>query len=107
MKNIMGMMGQLKDMQEKMAAMQEELKTLECTGTSGGGLVTVTLTCKGEMRGVSIDASMIKPDEQDIIEDLIVAAHNDARQKVDETVSEKTRDLTAGLPLPPGMKLPF
>ena len=107
MKNIMGLMGQVKEMQEKMAQMQEGLAALEVTGEAGGGLVKVTLTGKGEMRGLDIDASLIKPDEAEIIEDLVIAAHNDAKAKAEEMVAEKTRELTAGLPIPPGMKLPF
>jgi nucleoid-associated protein EbfC len=107
MKNIMGLMGQFKEMQEKMQAVQEELKALERTGTAGGGLVTITLSGKGEMRGVTIDPSLLKAEESDIVEDLVIAAHNDAKNKVEDAVADKTRELTAGLPLPPGMKLPF
>lgn len=106
-KNIMGLMGQFKEMQEKMAQMQEDLKSLEVTGESGGGLVQVTLSGKGEMRALRIDPSLIKPEEAEILEDLILAAHNDAKQKAEAALEEKTRDLTAGLPIPPGMKLPF
>lgn len=107
MKNIMGLMGQMKDMQAKMEAMQEELETLEIVGTAGGGLVEVTLTGKGVMRGAKIDPSLIKPEEVEILEDLLTAAHNDAKSKAETAVAEKTSELTAGLPLPPGMKLPF
>ena len=107
MKNIMGLMGQFKEMQEKMAQLQEYLKSMEVTGEAGGGLVTVTLTGKGEMRAMHIDPSLIKPNEVEILEDLVLAAHNDAKGKAESAVEEKTRELTAGLPIPPGMKLPF
>lgn len=107
MKNIMGLMGQFKEMQEKMAQLQEDLKSMEVTGEAGGGLVTVTLTGKGEMRAMHVDPSLIKPDEVEILEDLVLAAHNDAKGKAESAIEEKTRELTAGLPIPPGMKLPF
>jgi len=107
MKDIMGMMGKIKDMQAKMERMQEELAELECEGVAGGGMVTVRLTGKGLMKGLSIDPSMFKEDDVEILEDLIVAAHNDAKGKLEATVAERTRELTAGLPIPPGMKLPF
>ncbi len=107
MKDIMGLMKQAKQMQEKMQAMQEELASLEAEGIAGGGLVKVRLSGKGEMRSVDIDPSLVKEGEGDIIEDLVMAAYNDARGKVDEMTAQKTSELTAGLPLPPGMKLPF
>jgi DNA-binding YbaB/EbfC family protein len=107
MKDILGLMGKVKEMQAKMQEMQEGLSALEVTGQSGGGLVKVTLTGKGEMRSVSIDPSLVKPEDAEMIEDLIVAAHTDAKGKVEELVAERTRELTAGLPIPPGMKLPF
>ena len=107
MKDIMGLMGQVKDMQAKMEAMQAELSELTAEGRAGGGLVTVSVTAKGELRDVSIDPSLLKEDEGEILEDLIVAAHNDAKVKADRLVQEKTQELTSGLPLPPGMKLPF
>ncbi|MFD0917051.1 YbaB/EbfC family nucleoid-associated protein [Pseudahrensia aquimaris] len=107
MKDIMGMMGKVKEMQAKMEAMQSELEELEAVGTSGGGLVTVTLSGKGIMRGVSIDPSLFNPDEAEILEDLIVTAHNKAKEQAEEITKEKTAELTAGLPIPPGMKLPF
>ena len=107
MRDIMGMMGKLKDMQAKMERMQEEVATLECEGVAGGGLVKVRLSGKGQMLGLSIDPSLFKEDDAEILEDLIVAAHNDAKTKVEATVAERTRELTAGLPIPPGMKLPF
>lgn len=107
MKDIMGMMGKIKDMQAKMERMQEELAELECEGVAGGGMVTVRLTGKGTMAGLSIDPSMFKEDDVEILEDLIVAAHNDAKGKVEAMMAERTKELTAGLPIPPGMKLPF
>jgi nucleoid-associated protein EbfC len=85
--------------------MQAELDTIEVSGSSGGGMVTVTLTAKGEMKSVQIDASLVKPDEKEIVEDLIVAAHADARRKADTLMQDKMKSLTGGLPLPPGLKL--
>jgi DNA-binding YbaB/EbfC family protein len=107
MKDIMGMMGKIKDMQAKMESMQEEIAALECEGVAGGGMVSVRLTGKGQMKGVKIDPSMFKEDDVEILEDLIVAAHNDAKAKVEAMMAERTKELTAGLPIPPGMKLPF
>ncbi|MBX9862284.1 MAG: YbaB/EbfC family nucleoid-associated protein [Hyphomicrobium sp.] len=105
MKDLMGMMKQVKDMQERMQRMQEELGALEVTGTSGGGLVSVTLSGKGDMKRVHIDPSLLKPEEAEIIEDLIVAASSDAKSKVETQLQEKMSEVTGGLPLPPGMKL--
>jgi hypothetical protein len=105
MRDLMGMMGQVKQLQEKMQQLQAELETTEVTGTSGGGLVVVTLTAKGEMKKVEIDASLMKPDEKEIVEDLVTAAHADARGKAERLVQEKASALTGGLPLPPGLKL--
>ena len=107
MRDLMGMMGKVKEMQEKMASLQQEVEHLELEGTSGGGLVTVRLNGKGNMISMSVDPSLIKEDEAEILEDLIVAAHNDAKSKVEAAVQAKTQELTAGLPIPPGMKLPF
>lgn len=106
-KDIMGMMGKVKEMQAKMEGMQEELSNLEAEGTAGGGMVTVVLTGKGVMKRVSIDPSLLKEDEAEIVEDLIVAAHAIAKDKAEEMTKEKTAELTAGLPIPPGFKLPF
>ena len=103
----MGLMKQAQVMQAKMAEVQQELEALEVQGQAGGGLVTVTLTAKGTMRGIAIDASLVKADEKEILEDLVVTAHEDARKKAERLTEEKMRDITAGLPLPPGMKLPF
>lgn len=107
MKDIMGLMKKAQEMQSRMQDMQAEIENLLVEGQSGGGLVQVTLTAKGMMKGVSIDASLLKTDEKEIIEDLIIAAHEEARKKGERLVEEKMKSLTAGLPLPPGMKLPF
>lgn len=105
MRDMMGMMGKIKELQANMERMQQELETLEVTGTAGGGLVTVVMTAKGAMKKVAIDASLMKADEKEIVEDLIVAASADARSKSEKLVEEKAKALTGGLPLPPGMKL--
>ena len=105
MKDLMGMMKQVKDMQERMQRLQEELAAIEVTGSAGGGLVAVTLTGKGDMKGVKIDPSLLKPEEAEIVEDLIVAATSDAKTKADARLQEKMAEVTGGLPLPPGMKL--
>ena len=105
MKNPLNMMKQVQELQSKMAELQVELENMEVEGTSGGGLVKVTLTGKGLMARISIDPSVIKPDEAEILEDLVIAAHNDAKQKAEKTMAEKMQALTSGLPLPPGLKL--
>src|SRR6187431_1662390 len=102
MKDLLGLMGKAKEMQAKFQAMQEEIATLEATGQAGGGLVGVTLSGKFEMTKLSIDPSLFKEEEVEILEDLLLAAHNDARAKVETLMQEKTRALTAGMPLPPG-----
>lgn len=107
MKDLLGLMGKAKEMQAKFQAMQEEIAGIEATGQAGGGLVSVTLSGKFEMKALKIDPSLFKEEEVEILEDLLLAAHNDAKAKIEATMQEKTRDLTAGLPLPPGMKLPF
>ena len=107
MKDLLGLMGKAKEMQARMQAMQEEIAVMEASGQAGGGLVSVTLTGKFEMKALKIDPSLFKEDEVEILEDLILAAHNDAKAKVEQVMQEKTRELTAGLPMPPGMKLPF
>lgn len=107
MKDIMGMMGKVKEMQAKMEKMQAEVAALEVEGKAGGGLVTVRMNGKSELLSVKIDPSLFKEDEVEILEDLIIAAHKDARQKAEAETAEKTRAVTAGLPLPPGFKLPF
>ena len=105
MKDLMGMMKQVKDMQARMQKMQEELAQVEVSGQSGGGLVKVTLDGKGNMRRVAIDPSLMKPDETEILEDLVVAATQDAKAKAENALQEKMSEVTGGLPLPPGMKL--
>lgn len=105
MKDLMGMMKQVKDMQERMQQLQEELGSMEVTGTAGGGLVSVTLNGKGDFQRVKIDPSLMKPEEAEIVEDLVIAAAADAKAKVEATVQEKMSEMTGGLPLPPGLKL--
>ncbi|MEJ1159593.1 YbaB/EbfC family nucleoid-associated protein [Prosthecomicrobium sp. N25] len=101
------MMKQAKEMQSRMSGLQDELALIEVTGVSGAGLVTVTVTGKGEMKSVKIDPSLMKPDEAEILEDLVVAAHRDAHGKVEQAIQAKMAELTGGLGLPPGFKLPF
>jgi len=103
--DLMGMMKQASQLQAKMQEMQAELDKIEVDGTAGGGMVTVTLNAKGELKGVKLDDSLIKPDEKEILEDLLVAAHADARRKADSVMQDKMKALTGGLPLPPGLKL--
>ena len=107
MKNLGDMMKQVQAMQERMAGMQAKLEQATMTGQSGGGLVKVTLNGKGGMTGVVVDASLLKPEEKDIVEDLIVAAHADAKAKVEAMMAEEMKSVTGGMQLPPGMKLPF
>ena len=107
MKNLGDMMKQVQAMQERMAGMQAKLDQTTVTGQSGGGLVKVTLSGKGAMTGIAIDASLLKPEEKDIVEDLIVAAHSDAKAKAEAMMAKEMEQVTGGLPLPPGMKLPF
>jgi DNA-binding YbaB/EbfC family protein len=105
MTDFMGMMKKAAQLQSNMEAIQTELAALEIEGSAGGGMVTVKLNGKGEMKSVSIDSSLLKPEEREIVEDLIVAAHAEGRRKVEGVVQEKMRALTGGLPLPPGLKL--
>jgi len=105
MKNFAGMMKQAQELQTRMAEMQAEMERARVEGQSGGGLVVLTLNGKGELVGVKIDASLAKPEEVEILEDLIVAAHGDAKAKVERLLQEKMQSLTGGLPLPPGLKL--
>ena len=105
MADFLGLMKQAAELKSKMEAMQAELDQLEVEGTAGAGLVSVTLSGKGEMKSVKIDDSLIKPAEKEILEDLIVAAHADARRKAEALLQEKMKDVAGGLPLPPGMKL--
>jgi DNA-binding YbaB/EbfC family protein len=107
MADFMGMMKKAAELQSKMQAMQAELESVEVEGVSGGGVVKVTLSGKGDLKGVKIDDSLLKPDEKEIVEDLLVTAHADARRKLEGVMAEKMKTLTGGLPLPPGLKLPF
>jgi DNA-binding YbaB/EbfC family protein len=103
MADFMGMMKQAAQLQSKMQELQAELDTIEVEGTAGGGMVTVKLTAKGDMKGAKIDASLMKPGESEILEDLLVAAHADARRKAEAAVQDKMQALTGGFGLPPGL----
>lgn len=106
MKNLSNMMKQAQQMQEKMQEMQERLAQEEITGSSGGGMVQVTITGKGQTSKVNIDPSLVDPNEPGVLEDLIAAANNDARQKLDEYTQQQMSELTGGMDLPAGFKLP-
>ena len=106
MVNIGNMMKQAQQLQ-KMADAQEKLNSIEVEGVSGGGVVKVTATAKGEIKRINLDASLLKPEDKEILEDLIIAAINDAKQKGEVAAQEEMKSVTGGLPLPPGMKLPF
>ena len=105
MADFMGLMKQAAELKSKMEAMQAELDQIEVEGAAGGGMVTVKLTAKGELKAVTIDPSLMKPDEKEIVEDLVVTAHAEARRKAETLLQEKMKTLTGGLPLPPGLKL--
>src|ERR1700750_17413 len=105
MADCLGLMKQAAQLQLKMQALQAELDTIEVEGTAGGGMVTVRLTAKGDLKGVKADESLYKPSEKDVFEDLLVAAHADARRKAEAVMQDKMKGLTGGLPLPPGLKL--
>ena len=105
MADFMGLMKQATELKARMEEMQAELDQITVEGISGGGMVRVTLTAKGDMKGVRIDDSLVKPGEKEIIEDLLVAAHADARRKAEALMADKMKSLTGGLPLPPGLKL--
>ena len=107
MKNLGNMLKQAQELQGRMADMQAKLSDLEMTGSAGGGMVTVTLNGKGEMRQIKIDRSLVDPAEIEILEDLVVAAFNDAKARVEAHVQEEMSKLTGGMSLPPGLKLPF
>jgi len=107
MKDLLGLMSKAKEMQAKMQAMQEEMTAIEANGQSGGGLVTVTLSGKFEMKSLKVDPSLVKEGEGEILEDLILAAHNDAKNKIEQAIQQKTQEMTSGLGLPAGLKLPF
>jgi nucleoid-associated protein EbfC len=105
MADFMGLMKQAAELKSKMEAAQAELESAEVEGIAGGGLVTVKLSGKGDMKGAAIDPSLLKPSEKEIVEDLLVAAHADARRKVEALMQEKMKGVAGGLPLPPGLKL--
>lgn len=107
MKNLGDMMKQVQAMQSRMAEMQAKLEQATVTGQSGGGMVKVTMSGKGAMTGIVIDAALLKPEEKEILEDLIIAAHSDAKAKSETIMAEEMKSVTGGLPLPPGLKLPF
>jgi len=105
MADFMGLMKQAAALQSKMQALQAELEQIEVEGSAGGGLVAVKLSAKGELKGIRINESLLKPTEKEILEDLLVAAHADARRKAEAVLQEKMKAVTGGLPLPPGLGL--
>jgi DNA-binding YbaB/EbfC family protein len=105
MVDFLGLMKQATELKSKMETMQAELDRIEVEGLAGGGLVTLKLSGKGEMRAAQVDDSLCKPDQKEILQDLIVAAHADARRKLEALLAERMQSLTGGLPLPPGLKL--
>jgi nucleoid-associated protein EbfC len=105
MKDLMKMMKQAQELQGRMQQMQEELAALEVNGQSGAGMVKITLNGKGEMRAVKIDPSLLKPDDAEMVEDLVLAAFQDAKGKVEGEMQKRMQEVTGGLPLPPGLKL--
>ena len=105
MSDFFGLMKKAAELQGKVQEMQAELDTIEVEGTAGGGMVTVRLSGKGALKGTRIDDSLLKPEEKQVLEDLLVTAHEDARRKADALVQDKMKNLTGGLPLPPGLKL--
>ncbi len=107
MKNLGNMLKQAQEMQAKMAEMQERLMAAELEGSAGAGMVKVTVSGKGDLRRVKIDPSLLDPSDVEVLEDLVVAAAADARTKVEAMMQEEMSKMTGGLPLPPGMKLPF
>jgi hypothetical protein len=107
MKNIGQLMKQAQEMQAKMAEVQAQLEAVEMTGAAGGGMVQLTLNGKGDLKKIKIDKTLLVPDEVEILEDLVVAAFNDARAKVSAHAEQEMQKLTGGLQLPAGMKLPF
>jgi nucleoid-associated protein EbfC len=107
MKNLGQMMKQVQELQTRMQAVQEKLERMTIDGRSGGGMVGVTLNGKGTLTAITIDPSLMKEGEAEILEDLIVAAHADARAKLQDAMAEEMKEVTGGLPLPPGMQMPF
>jgi hypothetical protein len=107
MKNISNMLKEAQKLQQRMAEMQQRLEEVEVSGAAGGGLITVTLNGKGHMRKIKIDPALLVPAEAEMLEDLVVAATNDAKGKLESQMQDEMGKLTGGLPLPPGFKLPF
>ena len=107
MKNLGNMMKQAQAMQAKMAEAQAKLEQMTVEGASGGGMVKVVLSGKGEMKGLTIDPNLIDPEDAEVLEDLIIAAHNDAKAKSEAMMADEMKAVTGGLQLPPGMKMPF
>ena len=107
MKNLGNMLKQAQQMQARMQEMQAELEAREVQGAAGGGMVSVTLNGKSELKAIRIDPALMKEDEREVLEDLIKAAHADAKGRADREMAEQMQKMTAGIPLPPGMKLPF
>jgi nucleoid-associated protein EbfC len=105
MPDFLGLMKQAAELKSKMENMQAELDRLEVEGMAGGGMITVTLSGKSDLRNVKVDESLLKPDQKEILEDLLVAAHADARRKLETLLQDKMQAMTGGLPLPPGLKL--
>jgi len=105
MADFLGLVKQAAELKSKMEAMQAELDRIEVEGTAGGGLLTLKLSGKGDVKGAHVDDSLLKPGQREIIEDLIVAAHADAKRKLETLLTERMQALTGGLPLPPGLKL--
>jgi nucleoid-associated protein EbfC len=103
--DFLGLMKQATELKSKMEAMQAELDRIEVEGSAGGGLVALKLSGKGELRAAQVDDSLCKPDQKEILQDLIIAAHADARRKLEALLAERVQSLTGGLPLPPGLKL--
>ena len=107
MKNLSGLMKQASQMQAKMQEMQARMEAMEVEGTAGAGLVTVTLTGKGDMKRIKVDPKLADPGEMEMLEDLVVAAHTEARRRIEEIMAEEMAKVTGGMQLPGGMKLPF
>lgn len=107
MKNLSGLMKQAQQMQEKMQEMQSKLEGMEIAGEAGAGLVSVVLNGKGDLRRIKIDPKVVDPADSEMLEDLIIAAHANAKQKLEAATAEEMQKVTGGLQLPPGMKLPF
>jgi nucleoid-associated protein EbfC len=105
MADFLGLMKQAAELKSKMETMQAELDLVEVEGAAGGGMVTVRLSGKGEMKSIKIDETLLKPSDREIVEDLVVAAHADARRKAEAVMQEKMKTVAGGLPLPPGLKL--